>query len=225
MNAAPRTSSPACASASPTPARIGKRRIRLRSRQSSLRVMFSRTLPVSAGFAAVTLLAACGGTTTASSSGGGGTATTAAGGQSNSRASGTLPDACTLLSQEQAAQMTGDSTVAQTPRDNAPGESTCTYDGTGGGHMMVLDLTFSTGVSQSALQRWVTNEFQGSGGQPMAVSGIGGGAYQAVGSNEATLAFGNGTTLVVIDAQSMTRAGASMESDIETLAKADVGRL
>lgn len=171
------------------------------------------TAAAAAGF--LLAIAACGGSSTSSSSSssGGGSS-----GQNGSGGSGSK-DARTLLTQSIAAQISGDPNVAQLSQACSP--NVCIYVDTtspGGGGASIFVETLPSGVSQTLVQQAIQHA-GGSGANVQQISGVGDAAYKDVESNNVTIAFVKGNTLVALGASSRAGSGASLESGVESAAQ------
>ena len=190
---------------------------------------------VCASLAATALLAACGSSNTAATapsassvpatSSAGGSTPAATGGST----SGSVPKACDLLTQSQAAQLTGDAhvaTITAADQTNAT-TSLCSYadNGTGstGSAASLLVERVPSSVSQQELQAALSQASHNSG-QTQPLSGVGDAGYTEASEHNAGLVFAKGTTIVVLGTNSQTRSGADMLNDVKAFAKQIAGQ-
>ena len=138
-------------------------------------------------------------------------------------AGGTTPDAATLVSADMAASVIGGSPSKVTPPMSIPNVSLVSY-GTGSGDSVTVFIeTVPGGIASTQLQAAIA--LAGVQGQLQTVSGLGDAAGKVVDANEATVAFVKGNELVVVSAQSATKAGTDLEPKVEALAKQIAGKL
>jgi hypothetical protein len=175
--------------------------------------------------AAAAFLAACG-----SSGPSGGTGTPSAGGGGGNPGGGTATglDSCTILTQSVAASLSGDSTVAKVSGSTVGSLSMCIYTSptaTGGGaaSITIESVPGGSALVNAAMQAAINQDAHGGNAQP--VTGIGDTAFKVVSASDATIAFAKGGSFVVIGAGSITRSGASMETDLESLAHMVAGQV
>ena len=175
-------------------------------------------------------LAACGGTTTPTS---GAPATSAPAGSSStpggsSGAPASSLQACTALSQADAASITGDQSVAAQSSETA-GLDICIYldvsSGSGSGSEVAVLVEPAPGLSAAIIQAALASEAKNGSNSYQPVSGIGDVAYAETSTNEGDLAFVKGNTLVVLIASSPNKSGADLLSAIEQKGKDIAGQL
>jgi len=151
-------------------------------------------------------------------------------GSLNSSGGEVVPDACTLLSQATAAQISGDSTmgVYQDTRVS-PTNTICAYATPEGGPGCATEpnpcgyvdlnlLATSEPVSSSEFQADRQGNFP-SGFKIQTVTGIGDQAVLGLTGHEVGIIFTRGKVSVVLVAASAGRTGSEMESDIEDAAR------
>lgn len=172
-----------------------------------------------AGAAATALMVACGSSTTTSPSSSGKSALSTGAGSSDS--SGNLPDGCALLSQPQAAQLSGDPLVARLTGQATANASSCLYadtTGGGGGSATIIIENYPTTVAQSALQNALQRQVQPGKGTVRKISGLADVGVGEVSSDSAAVAFAKSNKLVILVVSSNSRSGSAMEADVEMLA-------
>ena len=172
----------------------------------------ARVVPVGAALLAI---AACGGSST-----GGSTTSSSAASSSSSAAGGGgsgSHDACFLLTQSGAAQVSGDSNISQLSAGSS--SAVCIYlDQTNGSGATLYVQQLPNGTDQALVQQAIKHA-GGSGANSQQISGIGDAAYKEVESTSATVAFVKGNTLVAIYASSQSQTGANLETNLENLAR------
>jgi len=133
-----------------------------------------------------------------------------------------------VLTQSEAATLTGDSHVTKLSGTSQAGVGTCFYaDLSGGGASgaTILAEPIPGTASQQSLQAAMAQAVKSNSGTVQALSGVGDEAYSNVAVGSAAVVFAKGNTLVVIAANSSTRSGSSLISDVESFAMQVAGRL
>ena len=185
---------------------------------------------VALGLAGV--LAGCGGSSTPAAGGSSAppaTQSSSSGGGSSAPASsqGGAPSnvqACSLMSQSDAATISGDSSVASSTTGVA-GANICFYmdlTGSGAGTSVEAFVEPAPGLSAAIVQAALSQQAKTSGNY-QEVSGIGDIAYAQAGDNDAWIAFVKNNTLVVAGASSTTKSGSDLLGNVEQWAKGAVG--
>lgn len=143
---------------------------------------------------------------------------------------GSAPAANTLLTASEVQSISGDQSV--TALTGACSGTTCIYSdttGTGGGGGVIFIEPFPGALGQAALQAAIASALAGqassSGGNAVAVSGLGSGAIKEIDTDSATYAFVKDNYLVVINVTSGTRSGADMDSQVAAAAQTVAGSL
>ena len=139
---------------------------------------------------------------------------------------GTLPDACTSLSATAAGTIASDANLVKLAGTNTGQVNECIYGdpSTGAGATILLEQIPGV-VGAAVIQGAIAQASHDASGSNTPVSGIGDQAFKTVQANGATVAFSKGNTLVVVDVNSATRDGTSIESDLESLCKQIAGQL
>ncbi len=132
--------------------------------------------------------------------------------------------ACTMVTQSQAATITGDSSIPVLVNTS----DLCDYSQSGGGHIVAEVLVFeepaSGDTSLSDIELAIASH-AGSSTSYQPVSGIGSSAYGETEANSAGLGFVAGNTLVVIAVKASSRSGSSLLSAVEPVASTIAGQL
>ena len=132
--------------------------------------------------------------------------------------------ACTMVTQSQAATITGDSSIPVLVNTS----DLCDYSQSGGGHIVAEVLVFeepaSGDTSLSDIKSAIASH-AGSSTSYQPVSGIGSSAYGETDTNGAAIGFVAGNTLVVIGAKASSKSGSSLLSAIEPVASTIAGQL
>jgi hypothetical protein len=119
--------------------------------------------------------------------------------------------------------VTGDAAVAQltTASAGTPNTTSCVYidKAAGGSSATIIMEAVPGGVSGSVLQAALAQSVRSGNAHASAVSGIGDSAFKEVTADSAGIVFAKGNTLVIIGASSSTRTGATMEPDLEGVAR------
>ncbi|MGZ3640803.1 MAG: hypothetical protein ACXWQ6_02045 [Candidatus Limnocylindrales bacterium] len=191
--------------------------------------MTSHPRLTAAGLAAAFLvsLAACGSAATSgspsSSTPGGQSGGTPSAGASLPGAVGSVPDAASLVTADMAASIIGGSPTKVTPPISLPTMSVASYRNDNGDTVTVFVETVPGGLANAQLQAAIA--VAGAQGDLQPVSGIGDAAGKVVATNEATVAFVKGSTLVVVQGSSGTTAGSDLEPKVESVAGQVAGKL
>jgi hypothetical protein len=136
-----------------------------------------------------------------------------------------VPDACTILSQSVASQLTG-SNVSKISSQSSGSVSLCLYADTSTGATAEMLIESYPGVASSTVLSGAIAQAGrngSSGTQP--VSGLGDSALKEVESNAAVVAFAKGGTIVLVEAVSPGRTGASIEPDLEGICHQVAGQV
>ncbi|MGZ6343790.1 MAG: hypothetical protein ACXWOW_00570 [Candidatus Limnocylindrales bacterium] len=191
--------------------------------------MTSHPRLTAAGLAAAFLVsfAACGSAATSgspsSSTPGGQSGGTPSAGASLPGAVGSVPDAASLVTADMAASIIGGSPTKVTPPISLPTMSVASYRNDNGDTVTVFVETVPGGLANAQLQAAIA--VAGAQGDLQPVSGIGDAAGKVVATNEATVAFVKGSTLVVVQGSSGTTAGSDLEPKVESVAGQVAGKL
>jgi hypothetical protein len=134
------------------------------------------------------------------------------------------PDAATFLTADAASSLLG-AGATKVPYAGQPGMpvSVAAYTTAAGDSMTVYIQQIPGQVAAAQLQAAIAA--QGIGGQLQSVAGIGDSAGKVIDTNEATVVFSKGSSLVVIDAKIGSSTGDAIESKLESLAKQIAGKL
>jgi hypothetical protein len=182
-----------------------------------------------AGLAAAFLvsLAACGSAATSgppsSPTPAGQSGSTPSAGASLPGAVGSVPDAASLVTADMAASIIGGSPTKVTPPISIPTMSVASYSNDNGDSVTVFVEAIPGGLANAQLQAAIA--VAGAQGELQPVSGIGDAAGKVVATNEATVAFVKGSTLVVVQGSSGTIAGSDLEPKVESVAGQVAGKL
>ena len=149
-------------------------------------------------------------------------------GSLNSSGGEVVPDACTLLSQATAAQISGASTLTVYQDNRVSSANTqCAYASPGGGPGCAAESNptcdYVALILLAGSQPLSNSDFQSPANFPSGwliqrVSGIGDRALLGLTNHAAGLQFTHGNLLVVLVAASAMRSGSEMEPDIESAA-------
>lgn len=182
--------------------------------------------------AVLVALAACGGSGGSSKSSASSASTGSslgAGASSSVPSSGGIPagnaTACSLVTQSDAASITGDASLTQS---TVAGTRVCLYTKPGqpaaAGDSVYVAIYPMPSVNTQTLQSLLNQRISGTG-RFQSVSGVGDTAYERTSTNGAGLVFAKGHNVVVIGAGSTTRSGSDMVAAIESVARHAAGQL
>jgi len=136
---------------------------------------------------------------------------------------GAAPDASSLVSADMAASVIGGTATPVTLPITFPNFSAASFNNESGDELTIFVESIPGGLANAQLQAAIA--VAGAQGSLQPVGGIGDAAGKVVDTNEATVAFVKGTTLVVLNAKSDTKAGSDLEPKVESLAQQVVGKL
>ena len=153
------------------------------------------------------------------------TATGAGASAAAGAAQGGSQDAASLVTADMAASVIGGSPTAVTlPGNIVSGvASLASYANANGDDVTVVVEHIPSTVPAAMLQAAI--QMAGAKGDLQAVSGLGDAAGKVVGTNDATIAFAKGGTIVVLGASASGMTGSDLESKLESLAQQVAGKV
>jgi len=131
--------------------------------------------------------------------------------------------ACTLMSQSDAATITGDSSMTNMSSSAGGTTGLCLYADVSSGATAVAFTEPAPGVSTAIIEAALAQQAKNGSGNYQTVSGIGQAAYSETDANDAYLAFVQNNTLVVAGASSQSKSGSDLLNAVEQWAKGVVG--